>query len=55
MKEQFLNLQGLTELVDYIKKNIADQQEVIPYASYTLFPTIGKQTQFMWTNHKCNL
>lgn len=42
MKEQFLNLQGLTELVDYIKKYIADQQEVIPYASYTLFPTIGK-------------
>ena len=42
MKEQFLNLQGLTELVDYIKKSITDQQEVIPYASYTLFPTIGK-------------
>ena len=42
MKEQFLNLQGLTELVDYIKKYITDQQEVIPYASYTLFPTIGK-------------
>lgn len=42
MKEQFLNLQGLTELVGYIKKYIADQQEVIPYASYTLFPTIGK-------------
>lgn len=42
MKEQFLNLQGLTELVDYIKKYITDQQEIIPYASYTLFPTIGK-------------
>ena len=25
-----------------VKKYIADQQEVIPYASYTLFPTIGK-------------
>lgn len=25
-----------------LKKYITDQQEVIPYASYTLFPTIGK-------------
>ena len=42
MKEQFLNLKGLTELVDYIQKYISEQQEVIPYASYTLFPSIGK-------------
>ena len=56
MKEQFLNLQGLTELVDYIKKYIADQQEVIPYASYTLFPTIGKtKRNLCGHNHKCNL
>ena len=42
MKEQFLNLKGLTELVEYIKKYISEQQEVIPYASYTLFPPVGK-------------
>lgn len=42
MKEQFLNLKGLTELVGYIKKHISDSQEVIPYASYTLFPSVGK-------------
>lgn len=41
MGSKLINLQGLTELVDYIKKYIADQQEVIPYASYTLFPTIN--------------
>lgn len=43
MKEQFLNLQGLDELIGYVKKYIADNQNVIPYASYTLFPTVGKQ------------
>lgn len=42
MKEQFLNLPGLSEVVDYIKKYIDSKQEVIPYASYTLFPTVGK-------------
>lgn len=42
MKEQFLNLRGLNELIDYLKKYITEQQEIIPYASYTLFPAVGK-------------
>lgn len=42
MKEQFLNLQGLNEVIEYIKKYISDHQEIIPYASYTLFPTVGR-------------
>lgn len=42
MKEQFLNLQGLNEMIQYIKNYISDHQEIIPYASYTLFPAVGK-------------
>lgn len=41
MKEQFLNLQGLNELVDYLKKFIDSQQKILPYKSYALFPTVG--------------
>lgn len=41
MKEQFLNLRGLDEVLKYIKEYISENQRVIPYASYTLFPTIG--------------
>lgn len=43
MKEQFLNLRGLNELTEYIKKYISDNNPIRPYASYTLFPTIGDQ------------
>lgn len=43
MKEQFLNYRGLTELVEYIKKYVDEKHEVIPYASYTLFPSVGDQ------------
>ena len=42
MKEQFLNLRGLDETLNYIKKYIDNQQEIIPHASYTLFPSVGK-------------
>lgn len=43
MKEQFLNLRGLTELSEYIKKYISDTNPIRPYASYALFPTVGDQ------------
>lgn len=43
MKEQFLNLRGLDEVLKYIKEYISENQRVIPYASYTLFPTVGDQ------------
>lgn len=43
VKEQFLNLQGLSELTECIKKYISDQNPIRPYASYTLFPSIGDQ------------
>lgn len=41
MKEQFLNLTGLTELVGYLKTSIADHKEILPYASNKLFPSVG--------------
>ena len=43
MKQQFLDLKGLEEVVAYIKNYVDDSQRVIPYASYTLFPTVGDQ------------
>ena len=36
MKEQFLNLTGLTELVGYLKTSIANHKEILPYASNTV-------------------
>ena len=41
MKQQFLNLTGLTELVAYIKSNVTDKKEILPYASNKLFPSTG--------------
>ena len=41
MKEQFLNLTGLTELVGYLKTSIANHKEILPYASNKLFPSVG--------------
>lgn len=41
MKEQFLNLTGLTELVGYLKTSIANHKEILPYASNKLFPSTG--------------
>lgn len=43
MKDQFLDYRGLTELTEYIKKYISDVNPIHPYASYTLFPTVGDQ------------
>ena len=43
MKDQFLDYRGLTELTEYIKKYISDVNPIRPYASYTLFPTVGDQ------------
>lgn len=41
MKQQFLDLNGLTELVTYLKKSIIEQKEILPYASNKLFPSTG--------------
>lgn len=41
MKEQFLNLTGLTELVGYLRTSIANHKEILPYASNKLFPSVG--------------
>lgn len=41
MKQQFLDLTGLTELVAYIKSNVTDKKEILPYASNKLFPSTG--------------
>ena len=41
MKQQFLDLNGLTELVTYLKKSITEQKEILPYASNKLFPSVG--------------
>lgn len=43
MKEQFLNLSGLTELVTYIKLCIAQHKMIIPRASFNLFPKTGDE------------
>lgn len=43
MKEQFLNLQGLSEVVDYLKEYISEQSEISAYDSYMLFPSVGKR------------
>lgn len=41
MKQQFLDLKGLTELVGYLKDSIANKKVILPYASSTLFPSVG--------------
>lgn len=41
MKQQFLDLKGLTELVSYLKDSIANKKVILPYASNTLFPSVG--------------
>lgn len=43
MKEQFLNLSGLTELVTYIKLCIAQHKMIIPRTSFSLFPKTGDE------------
>lgn len=41
MKQQFLDLKGLTELVGYLKDSIANKKVILPYASNKLFPSVG--------------
>ena len=41
MKQQFLDIKGLTELVSYLKDSIANKKVILPYASNTLFPSVG--------------
>ena len=36
MKEQFLDDIGLEELIGYIKQYVKDDQDVKPYASYSV-------------------
>ena len=43
MKEQFLNLSGLIDLVTYIKLCIAQHKVIIPRASFSLFPETGEE------------
>lgn len=43
MKEQFLDDIGLEELIGYIKQYVKDDQDVKPYASYSVFPKTGEQ------------
>lgn len=43
MKEQFLDDIGLEELIGYIKKYVKDDQDVKPYALYSVFPKTGEQ------------
>ena len=43
MKEQFLNLSGLTDLVTYMKLCIAQHKVIIPRASFSLFPETGDE------------
>lgn len=43
MKEQFLNLSGLIDLVTYIKLCIAQHKVIIPRASFSLFPETGDE------------
>ena len=53
MKEQFLNLTGLTELVGYLKTSIANHKEILPYASNKLFPSVGDiNTTYICVMHK---
>lgn len=42
MKEQFLNFRGLEEFTNYIKTYIDSKGQIHPYASYTLFPSVGE-------------
>ena len=43
-KQQFLDLRGLTEVLGYIKEYMSSTNNPIcPYASYTLFPSVGDQ------------
>ena len=44
MKEQFLNLSGLTDLVTYMKLCIAQHKVIIPRASFSLFPETGDES-----------
>ena len=41
MKQQFLDLIGLTELTGYIKKCINEHKVIVPYASSQSFPSVG--------------
>lgn len=43
MKKQFLDDIGLEELIGYIKQYVKDDQDVKPYASYSVFPKTGEQ------------
>ena len=43
MKDQFLNLSGLIDLVTYIKLCIAQHKVIIPRASFSLFPETGDE------------
>lgn len=43
MKEQFLNLSGLTDLVTYMKLCIAQHKVIIPRVSFSLFPKTGDE------------
>lgn len=43
MKEQFLNLSGLIDLVTYMKLCIAQHKVIIPRASFSLFPETGDE------------
>lgn len=43
MKEQFLNLSGLIDLVTYMKLCIAQHKVIIPRASFSLFPKTGDE------------
>ena len=43
MKQQFLNYNGMAELIGYIKQYIQSDYSVKPYASLSVFPKIGEQ------------
>ena len=42
-KAQFLDINGLTEFVKYLKTCINNFDEILYYASFTLFPESGKE------------
>lgn len=42
-KDQFLDINGLTEFVKYLKTYINNFDEILYYASFTLFPESGKE------------
>lgn len=50
-KDQLLDLAGLSELINLLKDYIGEQK-VIPYASTSLFPGVGKpDVIYMDTTH----